>query len=108
MFARQRECSVYVPIQGHATGSGAVHHREFLMASGEMSSSEFTTFLTDVCSLLALNSVDGSIHFVCIDWRHMMELQTAGQQAYSELKNVCIWVKENAGMGSLYRSQHEM
>jgi ParB-like chromosome segregation protein Spo0J len=97
-----------VPIQGHATGLGAVHHREFLMASGEMNSSEFTTFLTDICSLLALNSVDGSIHFVCIDWRHMMELQTAGLQAYSELKNVCIWVKENAGMGSLYRSQHEM
>jgi hypothetical protein len=63
------------------------------MASGEMNSSEFTTFLTDVCSLLALNSVDGSIHFVCIDWRHMMELQTAGLQAYSELKNVCIWVR---------------
>ena len=97
-----------VPIQGHATGSGAVHHREFLMASGEMNSSEFTTFLTDVCSLLALNSVDGSIHFVCMDWRHMMELQTAGLQAYSELKNVCVWVKENAGMGSLYRSQHEL
>jgi DNA modification methylase len=97
-----------VPIQGHATGLGAVHHREFLMASGEMSSSEFTTFLTNVCSLLALNSVDGSIHFVCMDWRHMMELLTAGRQAYSELKNVCVWVKENAGMGSLYRSQHEM
>jgi DNA modification methylase len=97
-----------VPIQGHATGSGAVHHREFLMASGEMNSSEFTTFLTDVRSLLALNSVDGSVHFVCIDWRHMMELQTAGLQAYSELKNVCVWVKENAGMGSLYRSQHEL
>jgi DNA modification methylase len=97
-----------VPIQGHATGLGAVHHREFLMASGEMSSSEFTTFLTNVCSLLALNSVDGSIHFVCMDWRHMMELLTAGRQAYSELKNVCVWVKENGGMGSLYRSQHEL
>jgi DNA modification methylase len=97
-----------VPIQGHATGSGAVHHREFLMASGEISASEFTTFLTNVCSLLALNSVDGSIHFVCMDWRHMMELQTAGLHAYSELKNVCVWVKDNAGMGSLYRSQHEL
>jgi hypothetical protein len=78
------------------------------MASGEMSPAEFTDFLSRVCALLASHSIDGSIHFVCMDWRHMGELLTAGRQAYNELKNVCVWAKDNAGMGSLYRSQHEM
>jgi hypothetical protein len=78
------------------------------MASGEMSPAEFTDFLSRVCSLLASHSVDGSIHFVCMDWRHLGELIAAGKQAYSELKNVCVWTKDNAGMGSLYRSQHEL
>jgi hypothetical protein len=78
------------------------------MASGEMSPAEFTDFLGRVCTLLASHSIDGSIHFVCMDWRHMGELLTAGKQAYKELKNVCVWAKDNAGMGSLYRSQHEM
>jgi DNA modification methylase len=73
-----------------------------------MSPAEFTDFLSRVCALLASHSVDGSIHFVCMDWRHMGELITAGKQAYSELKNVCVWTKDNAGMGSLYRSQHEL
>jgi hypothetical protein len=78
------------------------------MASGEMSPAEFTDFLSRVCTLLASHSIDGSIHFVCMDWRHMGELLIAGRQAYNELKNVCVWAKDNAGMGSLYRSQHEM
>jgi hypothetical protein len=78
------------------------------MASGEMSQAEFTDFLTKVCTLLAMHSVDGSIHFLCMDWRHMSELLAAGQAAYDELKNVCVWVKDNAGMGSFYRSQHEL
>jgi hypothetical protein len=78
------------------------------MASGEMSPAAFTDFLSRVCTLLASHSVDGSIHFVCMDWRHLGELLAAGKQAYSELKNVCVWTKDNAGMGSLYRSQHEL
>lgn len=97
-----------VRIDGHATGLGAIQHRDFKMASGEMSPAEFTDFLSRVLCLLASHSADGSIHFVCMDWRHMSELLAAGKQAYSELKNVCVWAKDNAGMGSLYRSQHEM
>jgi DNA modification methylase len=97
-----------VRIDGHATGLGTIQHKDFRMASGEMSPAEFTDFLSRVCTLLASHSIDGSIHFVCMDWRHMGELLTAGRQAYNELKNVCVWAKDNAGMGSLYRSQHEM
>ncbi len=97
-----------VPIDGHASGLGAIQHRDFVMASGEMDATEFTAFLTGVCGLLASHSVDGAIHFVCMDWRHVGELSAAGDKAYSELKNICVWNKHNAGMGSLYRSQHEL
>jgi DNA modification methylase len=96
-----------VPIAGHVGGLGSVQHREFAMASGEMSPSEFTAFLTSVFAHLAEFSVDGSIHFQCMDWRHVNEILHAGRNAYSELKNICIWAKNNGGMGSLYRSQHE-
>lgn len=72
-----------------------------------MNEAEFNGFLLRSCSLLARYSSSGSIHFVCMDWRHVTEVLTAGRQAYTELKNVCVWVKDNAGMGSFYRSQHE-
>jgi DNA modification methylase len=97
-----------VPIEGHVGGLGAIHHREFAMASGEMTEAEFTAFLSRALGLLARFSRDGSLHFVCMDWRHMGELLAAGKQAYTELKNLCVWAKDNAGMGSLYRSQHEL
>jgi DNA modification methylase len=97
-----------VPIDGHASGLGAVHHRPFPMASGEMDSPQFTEFLKQAFNNLAAFSVDGSIHFVCMDWRHVEELTAAGRGVYGELKNLCVWVKDNAGMGSLYRSQHEL
>jgi DNA modification methylase len=97
-----------VPIDGHASGLGRKRHGNFVMASGEMSVSEFTDFLSNVCGLLARHSNDGSIHFICMDWRHMRELLTAGGEAYDELKNLCVWTKNNAGMGSFYRSQHEL
>jgi hypothetical protein len=73
------------------------------MASGEMSKSEFIEFLTCTFSHLAHSSVSGSLHFICMDWRHMFEMMLAGRNAYSELKNLCVWAKDNAGMGSLYR-----
>ena len=68
---------------------------------------EFTAFLTSVFNQLATFSVSGAIHFQCIDWRHIGEMLEAGNVAYSELKNICVWSKANAGMGSFYRSQHE-
>jgi DNA modification methylase len=97
-----------VRIDGHVSGLGAVGHREFEMAAGEMTQAEFTMFLNRACSLLGRYSADGSLHYICIDWRHMAELLAAGASVYSELKNVCVWTKNNAGMGSFYRSQHEL
>jgi DNA modification methylase len=97
-----------VPIDGHATGLGKARHREFAMAAGEMSEEEFTRFLTSALRNAAQHSCDGSIHYVAMDWRHMTELLAAGRIVYSELKNLCIWAKDNAGMGSFYRSQHEL
>ncbi len=97
-----------VPIAGHVSGLGKTRHREFAMAVGEMSAAEFTAFLTTVFGRLATHSKDGSIHFICMDWRHLAEVLKAGRTVYTELKNLCIWVRDNAGMGSLYRSQHEL
>lgn len=97
-----------VPIAGNVSGLGKVQHREFAMASGEMSSEGFTGFLTQVFAHLAAWSADGSLHYQCMDWRHMGEMLVAGEAAYSELKNLCVWAKTNGGMGSLYRSQHEL
>jgi DNA modification methylase len=96
-----------VPIAGNVSGNGKNHHREFVMASGEMSEAEFSKFLGDVFARLAKYTLPGSLHYLCMDRRHMKEILAAGKGAYSELKNVCVWVKDNAGMGSLYRSQHE-
>ena len=97
-----------VPIQGHVSGLGKVRHREFAMATGEMSEAEFTGFLTKAFRHLATWSGDGAIQFICMDWRHIGEVVAAGGEAYSALKNLCVWAKTNGGMGSLYRSQHEL
>jgi DNA modification methylase len=78
------------------------------MASGEMSEAEFTGFLRRVLGNAAELSRDGAMHFICMDWRHIAELIAAGKPIYSELKNLCVWAKNNGGQGSLYRSQHEL
>ncbi|MEM9717097.1 MAG: site-specific DNA-methyltransferase, partial [Pseudomonadota bacterium] len=97
-----------VPVSGHVCGSGKVQHREFQMASGEMSEAQFEAFLYSVFSHLVAYSADGSMHFQCMDWRHLGEMLRAGRDTYDELKNLCVWTKTNGGMGSLYRSQHEL
>jgi DNA modification methylase len=78
------------------------------MASGEMSEAKFIAFLRTSFGYLTVHSVDGSIHFVCMDWRHCFELLCAARGVYAENKNVCVWNKDNGGMGSLYRSKHEL
>jgi 16S rRNA G966 N2-methylase RsmD len=97
-----------VKIHGHVSGLGKVRHAEFAMAAGEMSPAEFTAFLRTVCQQLAAFSLHGSLHYLCMDWRHVGEILAAGNAVYTELKNLCVWTKTNAGMGSLYRSQHEL
>jgi DNA modification methylase len=95
-------------IDGDATGNGSIHHREFAMASGEMSEAEFVSFLNNSLRLLAQFSANNSVHYICIDWRRVGDLILAGNQNYDEYSNCCVWVKDKAGMGSFYRSQHEL
>jgi DNA modification methylase len=92
-----------VKIGGFVSGLGKTTHREFAVASGEMSVEEFTSFLLRF--LIALLPL---LIFVCMDWRRLREILDAGDQADLELKNLCVWAKSNAGMGSFYRSQHEL
>jgi DNA modification methylase len=97
-----------VPIDGHATGLGKIRHRSFAMAAGEMSRPAFGMFLATSLRHLAGFSAGGALLFICIDWRHIGELLAAGREVDARLENLCVWVKDNAGMGSLYRSQHEL
>lgn len=97
-----------VRIDGHVGGSGRTRHREFAMAAGEMTVPEFTDFLTRAFRNMADHSLDGSIHFLCMDWRHVGEMLAAGGAVYDALKNLVVWAKDNGGMGSFYRSRHEL
>lgn len=97
-----------VPIEGHVSVSGAISHPEFAMAYGELSPDEFTAFLQRAFTHLVKNSASGSIHFICTDWRHLGEMFAAGNATYTELKNLIVWAKTNGGMGSFYRSRHEL
>lgn len=96
-----------VPIDKHVCGSGKIKHKEFAMASGEMSEEEFVEFLSSVFNNLIEFSKNGSLHYLCMDWRHIKDM-TASTKKYSEFKNLCVWNKSSAGMGSLYRSKHEL
>jgi DNA modification methylase len=97
-----------VKVDGHVGGLGQTKHAEFAMGSGEMTEAEFTTFLRTAFANAATVSQDGAIHYQCMDWRHMGEMLEAGHSVYSGLQNLCVWAKDNGGMGSFYRSQHEL
>ena len=97
-----------VPINGHAVGRGKQRHREFKMASGEMSEEAFTAFLKSYICQAVTFSENGSIHYHFIDWRHLPELLTAARPLYADWKNLLVWNKTNAGQGSFYRSKHEL
>jgi DNA modification methylase len=97
-----------IPIEGNVSGLGRVKHNDFAMASGEMTPVEFESFLATSLGHAAQYSQDGSIHFVCMHWTKLRELLNATTDTYSELKNLCVWNKSNSGMGSLYRSKHEL
>ncbi len=97
-----------VPIDGHVCGLGQVVHREFAMGAGEMSEAAFTAFLKETLGAAAKACRDGAIVYVCMDWRHMSELLAASKEVFSEFKNLCVWNKTNGGMGTFYRSKHEL
>ena len=97
-----------VRIDGHVSGLGRTRHHEFVMAAGELSPRAFAEFLVQTLGNLARVSIDGALHFVFMDWRHLDELLSAARDVYSAQVNLCVWAKTNGGMGSLYRSQHEL
>src|SRR5262245_37154165 len=97
-----------VKIDGHVCGLGRIRHADFAMGCGEMSEAEFASFLEAAFEQLAANTIDGSIHQVCMDWGHMPEMLAAGHAVYSELKDLCVWNKDEARMGTFYRSKHEL
>lgn len=111
LMGRQRASAVFcdppfnVKIDGNVSGKG--RHREFAMASGEMTDLEFVSFLDRFLRNVRAFSAEGSVHFVCVDWRHVDALIRAGKPLYDSLLNICVWVKDNGGMGSFYRSRHE-
>ena len=113
MMAHQKASAIFadppfnVEIDGNVCGKGAIRHREFEMASGEMTELEFVSFLDRFLRNVRAFSAEGSVHFICIDWRHVDALIRAGKPHYDSLLNICVWVKDNGGMGSFYRSQHE-
>jgi DNA modification methylase len=95
-----------VKINGHANAAG--RHPEFAMASGEMTTNEFREFLAQTLGAAAQVSRDGAVHFVCMDWRHLDDVSVSATDIYDDLLNISVWNKSNAGMGSLYRSKHEL
>ena len=97
-----------VKINGHVGGLGKIKHKEFAMGSGEMDEGQFTGFLGTTCNWLHRHTVEGAISYVFMDWRHMTELSDAARPVFGAVKQLCVWVKDNAGMGSFYRSQHEL
>jgi DNA modification methylase len=89
-------------------GRGKAKHREFAMASGEMSPTEFRTFLNRALSAGIDVSAEGALHYICIDWRHVDDVITVVRELYGTLLNIAVWVKPTPGQGSFYRSQHEL
>ena len=114
LFENEKAATVFsdapynVEIDGNVSGKGRTTHREFPMAAGEMSEAEFTDFLTASLSLICAHAVAGALIYACMDWRHMLEMQAAGRASGCDLINLCVWAKGNGGLGSLYRSRHEL
>jgi DNA modification methylase len=95
------------PIHSHVSGLGTIDRRP-CPVTGERSAIEFIAFLGQVFRNLAAFSIDGSLHYVYVDWRHAEELLVASRDVYDELKDLCVWVKDKSGRGSFYRNQHEL
>lgn len=95
-------------VQAHVRSGNGGDHRVFAMASGEMFRAEFCDLLKSVVDHLVVSLPKGAIAMVCMDWCHLKNLIGVGEICGLDLINVCVWNKTNGGMGSLYRSKHEM
>lgn len=94
-------------VNGHIGGKGKIKHPEFAMASGEMSRDEFRAFMTKVMDNQAQFSKPGALSYQFIDWRSIDLMVEVGKTIYDALLAICVWVKPQPAMGSLYRSRHE-
>jgi DNA modification methylase len=114
LFDKEKAASTFtdppynVPIDGHVSGTGKIRHREFAMGVGEMTEAEYTAFLTASFTRVCSHTAEGALLYCFIDWRHTVEIQNAARAAACDLVNLCVWVKSNGGLGSLYRSRHEL
>lgn len=114
LFASQTAQMVFtdppynVRIAGNVSGLGANRHREFAMVSGEITATQFTDFLVDFLTTACRVVAEGAVKYICMDWHHLPELFAATERVGLTLLNLCVWAKTNAGMGTFYRSQHEM
>jgi DNA modification methylase len=97
-----------VRIAGNVSGLGKVKHGDFTMASGELTEAGFADFNLSWMALAADRCADGALAYVFMDWRHQHELIVAGRRVFDRLVNLCVWTKNNGGMGVLYRSAHEL
>lgn len=97
-----------VRIRGFAGGKGRIKHREFTEASGEMSGNAFRQFLHDAFAVAASGCIEGALAYVFMDWRHLADVVAAGEVEFGQLLNLAVWAKTNPGMGSFYRSAHEL
>ena len=93
---------------GHISGHGKIVHPDFIMAAGEMTEAQFTWFLTDFLRAVLNSLVQGAVLFLFMDWRDQREVLDAARSAGLTPLNFCVWDKGTGGMGSLYRSQHEL
>ena len=97
-----------VGVKGDVSGKGAEKQRELPMAVGEITEDAFRRYLVDAFDLMVSHSAEGATLFACMDWRHLLEIVSAIRALGCVLLNLCVWVKTNGGMGSLYRSRHEL
>ncbi len=97
-----------IPIAGNVSGLGKIKHDDFVMGAGEMSEAELEAFFYDAATCAVRCAKDGSLGYWFIDWRNLHVLECVLRQLYTRHMNTCVWAKSNGGMGSLYRSRHEL
>jgi DNA modification methylase len=96
-----------IKVDGFISGKGRHRHREFVQGAGELSDDKYFSLLRNSLSVLKACCSSAALIYVCIDWRHVMEMTVAGRSCGMPLYQIVTWVKSNAGMGGIYRNQSE-
>lgn len=92
------------------TNKDEKRHKDFAMAAGEMNDDEFMLFLASIMQTSIDNTVDGAIHYICMDFRHSWHITEAARRKYGSPipKQECVWVKDIMANGSFYRAKQEL